>query len=134
MELKPGIKGNSELIVSEAFTAEKMGSGTLPVFATPAMIALIEETAWKSVQEYLPKGSGTVGTKVEVSHVSATPLGMKVFCETELVEADGRRLRFQVSVWDEAGPIGEGVHERFVIEEGRFLEKAIKKRKEPEHD
>lgn len=92
-----------------------MGSGALDVFATPAMIALMEKTAWESVQPYLEEGSGTVGTLMNVKHVAASPVGMKITCETELTKVDGRALTFSVKAFDEAGLIGEGEHERFIV-------------------
>ncbi len=118
--MKTGIKGHAELTVSEKYSAKAMGSGELDVFATPAMIALIEKTAWQSVAPKLGPGQGTVGTKLDVSHISATPLGMKVSCDTELVEIDGRRLVFRAEVYDEAGKIGEGTHERFIVDNEKF--------------
>jgi predicted thioesterase len=101
-----------------------MCSGALDVYATPAMIALMENTAFESVAPYLEPGSGTVGTALNVKHVSATPVGMKVTCETELVKVDGRALTFSVKAYDEAGLIGEGEHERFIIYEEKFQAKA----------
>ena len=121
--LKCGLKGKQERLVTTELTAASYGSGALEVFATPAMIALLEETAWKSVAPHLDPGCSTVGTKVNVSHLAATPLGMHVWCESELVEIDRRRLVFQIAVYDEAGLIGEGTHERFVVENERFLKK-----------
>ena len=108
-------------------TAKAMGSGELPVFATPAMIALIEETCWRSVADDLDAGQGTVGTALDVKHVSATPVGLKVWCESKLTQMDGRKLVFSVKVYDEAGPIGEGTHERFIIDNDRFMKKAGQK-------
>lgn len=122
--LKAGIKGQLEMTVTKADTAEALKSGTLQVFATPAMIALIEETAWKSVTEELEEGCASVGTGLNIKHLSATPVGMKVTCETELVEVDGRRLLFAVEVSDETGKVGEGTHERFVIQSEKFQKKA----------
>ena len=122
--LEIGIKGSGEAVVTEALTAKAMGSGELPVYATPAMAALIEETAWKSVAPALEPGQGTVGTKLDISHLAATPLGRKVRCETELIEIDRRRLVFSAAVFDEAGKIGEGAHERFIVDNGKFLAKA----------
>ena len=122
--LKEGIKGTQELMVTEADTAKVMGSGALDVFATPAMIALMEKTAWESVQPYLEEGSGTVGTLMNVKHVAASPVGMKITCETELVKVDGRALTFTVKAFDEAGLIGEGEHERFVVFNEKFQAKA----------
>ena len=122
--LEIGIKGSGEAAVTEALTAQAMGSGELPVYATPAMAALIEETAWRSVAPELEPGRGTVGTKLDLSHLAATPPGRKVRCETELAEIDGRRLVFAAVVFDEAGKIGEGTHERFIVDNERFLAKA----------
>lgn len=122
--LSIGIKGKEELIVSEELSAKSMGSGTLDVFATPAMIALMERTAWESVASELEAGQGTVGTMMNVKHVSATPLGMKVTCETELMGINGRALTFSVKAFDEAGLIGEGTHERFIVDCEKFQTKA----------
>ena len=123
-ELKAGIIGNDEVIVTEANTAAAMGSGTLPVFATPALVALMEKTAQESVQDALEEGCGSVGTMICAKHVSATPVGMKVWCESRLVQADGRRMVFQAEVFDESGKIGEGEHERFLVRAERFQQKA----------
>ncbi len=125
--METGIKGTQTITVTEEMTAKAVGSGTLPVYATPCMIALMENTASASVQGELEGGQGTVGTLIQVSHVSATPVGGKVTCETNLVETERRRLRFEVKAYDEAGLIGEGIHERFIIEENKFLEKAQNK-------
>ena len=122
-----GIKGRQEMIVTEEFTAKAMGSGELEVFATPAMIALAEKTAWKSVAPELEEGQGTVGTLMNISHISATPAGKTVWCESELVEVDRRRLVFKIIAFDETGKIGEGTHERFIIENERFMNKALGK-------
>ncbi len=126
--LETGIKGNREITVTEEVTARTMGSGQLEVFATPAMIALAEETAWRSVAGELGAGQGTVGTRLEIDHLSATPLGMKVFCETELTAIDRRKLTFRVQIRDEAGLIGRGIHERFIVENEKFLARAQSKR------
>ena len=91
-----GITGKQTITVTEEKTAQAMGSGTLPVFATPAMIALMENTASKSVEAKLDEGAGTVGTLINVKHVAATPVGMDVTCETKLVEVDRKRLVFEV--------------------------------------
>ena len=125
--LQPGITGQIEKMVEQADTAEVLKSGTLQVFATPAMIALIEETAWKSVADELDEGCATVGTSLNINHVSATPVGMKVTCHTELTEVDGRKLFFAVEVSDEKGRIGEGTHERFIIQSEKFQKKADQK-------
>lgn len=130
--LTVGIKGKQELIVTEDKTAKTYGSGTLEVFGTPAMIAFMENTALKSVAEYIGEGNGTVGTKLNVNHVAATPVGMKVVCETELMKVDGRALTFEVKAYDECGLIGEGTHERFIIMEEKFQAKANSKLQENE--
>jgi len=122
-----GIKGTREITVSDKNTAETVGSGTLRVFATPVMTALIEETAWRSVAPHLKHGQGTVGTRLDISHLSPTPVGMKVRCETELTETDGRRLLFSATVYDETGIIGKGTHERFIVTEDKFCQKAENK-------
>lgn len=127
--LKPGIKGRQEVTVTEGNTAAALGSGLLDVFATPAMITLMECTAWKSVADQLEEGEGTVGTHLDVAHLSATPLGMRVYCESELTEVDGRRLVFRVAAYDEAGLIGEGTHERFIVKNEKFQAKAEAKAK-----
>lgn len=126
--LQAGIKGTQELTVTEAVSAKTMKSGTLDVFATPSMIALMEETAWKSVAPHLEEGQGTVGTMLNVKHLAATPLGMTVQCESELTEVDGRKLRFNITVADETGVVGEGTHERFIIQEDKFQKKADQKK------
>ena len=122
--LKEGVKGTQEIMVTEENTAKVMGSGALDVFATPAMIALMEKTAWESVQPYLEEGSGTVGTLMNVKHVAASPVGMKITCETELTKVDGRALTFSVKAFDEVGLIGEGEHERFIVYNEKFQAKA----------
>lgn len=122
--LTTGIKGKQELVVTKENTAKAMGSGTLEVFATPAMIALMEKTAYESVVPELEEGSGTVGTALNVKHVAASPVGMKITCESELVKVDGRALTFSVKAYDEKGLIGEGEHERFIIYNEKFQAKA----------
>ena len=127
MELTKGIIGKKELTVTTDKTAAAVGSGLLDVFATPQMIALMEATASESVAPYLDEGCSSVGTLVNVSHVAATPVGMKVSCESELTEVDGRKLVFNVKAFDECGLIGEGTHERFIVTDERFLAKTAKK-------
>ena len=127
--LNVGIKGRIERIVTEDLSAKRMGSGELDVFATPAMVALAEETAWRSVAPELEEGQGSVGTKLDLEHLAATPLGMKVRCETELTAVDRRKLTFSINVFDEAGLIGRGSHERFIVENAKFQAKADGKMK-----
>lgn len=126
--LKPGIKGRQEVTVTEANSASALGSGLLEVFATPAMVALMEKTSWMSIADELEEGEGTVGTLLNITHLAATPVGMQVWCESELKEVDGRRLVFQVEVFDGTGKVGEGVHERFVIKNEKFMQKALSKK------
>ena len=122
--LETGIKGTKEITVTNELTAKTMKSGALDVFATPAMIALMEEVAYKSVAPELEEGCGTVGTMMNIKHVAATPVGMKVTCETELVKVDGCALTFSVKAYDECGLIGEGEHERFIVDDVKFQSKA----------
>ena len=125
--LNTGIKGKREITVTQELTAQAMGSGELPVFATPAVIALAEETAWKSVAPELESGQGTVGTELHVEHIAATPVGMKIRCETELIGIDRRKLTFSVEVFDEADIVARGTHCRFIVENEKFLKRAEKK-------
>lgn len=122
--LTPGIKGEKNMLVDGAATASFMGSGSLSVFATPAMVALMEGTAMESVAAHLSEGEGTVGTAIHVEHISATPVGMQVRCESELVQLDGRKLVFEIKAFDEAGLIGTATHSRFIIDNARFMAKA----------
>ena len=124
-----GIKGHCEQIVTDEVTADRIGSGLVKVFATPMMVALIEQTCLESVAPHLEPGQGTVGTHVDVSHCAATPVGMRVWCDSELVEIDRRRLVFAVRACDECGLIGEGRHERFVIDNAKFQAKIDAKNK-----
>lgn len=123
-----GIKGNCELVVTDEISAKTMGSGTLDVLATPAMVALMEKTAWTSIQDKLEEGSGTVGISMNITHDAPTPLGMKVHCESELIAVDGRKLTFKVEAFDEKGSIGKGKHERFIINSSKFQAKANSKK------
>ncbi len=118
-----GIKGHQELVVTEEVTAAHIGSGLVKVYATPMMIALMENTCATCVAPYLETGQGTVGTHVNVSHSAATPVGMRVHCDCELIEVDRRRLVFKVAAYDERGLIGEGLHERFIIDSAKFQAK-----------
>lgn len=122
--LQTGITGEARCLVTAETTAANLGSGELEVFATPAMIALIEKAAWQSVAPHLEEGCGTVGTALRVRHLSATPVGMEVTARTELYEIDGRRLVFKVEVRDAKGVVGDGEHERFIVKNESFLRKA----------
>lgn len=122
-----GIKGYKEITVTKELTAISLGSGDLEVYATPAMIALMEETASESVKPGLEVGQGSVGTYIAIKHLAATPIGMRVRCESELVEVDGRRLVFNITAYDEKDKIGEGTHERFMISNDKFQSKVNSK-------
>ena len=127
-QLEVGLRGTREILVTNENTAAALGSGGLAVYATPAMIALLEFCAAESVSPFLPEDSSTVGTHLDITHLSATPVGMTVRCETELVEIDRRRLVFACKAYDGAGLIGEGTQERFIIDNTRFMEKAEQKK------
>ena len=125
--VEKGIEGRQELIVNQEHTAKHIGSGTVLVLATPMMIALMEKTCLMSVKPYLEEGQETVGTRVDVSHDNAVPVGRKVWCESELTDVDRRNLTFKVAVYDENGlVVGQGTHERFIIDEKKFSEKISK--------
>ena len=126
-ELKAGIRGHAEEDVTESVTALSMGSGGLKVYATPRMITMMEFTAWSSVEPYMQEGMGTVGTHLDISHVSASPVGAHVTFDSELVEVDGRKLVFTVAAYDDAGKIGEGRHERFIIKNESFMARTYSK-------
>ena len=128
--MNAGIKGYKEVTVTKELTAISLGSGDLEVYATPAMIALMEETASESVKPRLEVGQGSVGTCIAIKHLAATPIGMRVRCESELVEVDGRRLVFHITTYDEKDKIGEGTHERFIISNDKFQSKVNSKLRE----
>lgn len=125
--MKIGIKGQIEKVVENKDTAKVHGSGNLEVFATPAMIGLIEETCWKSVNDYLEDGQSTVGTHIDAKHLSASPLGSHIRCESELVEIDRKKLVFKAQVYDDKGMVGQAHHERFIVDSKKFMERAERK-------
>ena len=122
--LKPGLAAQKTDTVTDKNSACALGSGNLAVYATPAMIALMEMTALSAVDPLLPPGWSTVGTELTIKHISATPVGMKVSATAELLSVNGRALLFKVEAFDEAGKIGEGLHSRFIVENEKFLAKA----------
>ena len=126
-DLKISTRGEARTRVSDDNTAVKYGSGSVDVFGTPAMIALMEKAAINAVDCRLPDGCATVGTHLDVRHIAATPEGMNVTARAELTKIDGRKLIFRVEAFDEAEKIGEGTHQRFIIELDRFREKAGRK-------
>ena len=127
MSIEVGIKGRAEDTVRPENTAQAACSGALPVYGTPFMCALMENASWTSLVPYLEEGEGTVGTRLEITHDSATPVGMKVWAESEVTAVEGRRIVLKVAAHDERGLIGQGTHERFVIQNERFLAKTAKK-------
>ena len=124
MSVEIGRKGRAEAQVTPDNTAQAVGSGLVPVFATPWMVALMENAAVQAVQPVLAAGEGTVGTRLDVTHDAATPVGMRVWAEAEVTTVEGRRITFAVSAYDEAGRIGGGTHERFIIQPEKFLARA----------
>lgn len=127
--LKIGIKGEKEIVVDASVSAKKAASGEMDVFGTPFVIALMEQTADVSVRPYIENTQATVGTMVNIKHMAATPMGMKAFGKSELLEIDGRRLFFKVEVYDEVGLVAEGAHERFIIDKEKFMAKTEKRGK-----
>ena len=128
MSIPVGTKGRAESLVTNDNTAIAAGSGTLPVFATPWMAALMEQASQTSLQPYLSEDESSVGTHLAIDHLSATPVGMKVWAESEVTAVDGRKVCLNVAAYDEAGLIGTGTHERFIIAADRFLAKAEAKK------
>ena len=128
MSIKIGTKGQSETVVTPENTAQAVGSGLVPVFATPYMIALMENAAVGALLPFLAEDEGSVGTHLNVAHSSATPIGMKVWAEAVVTAAEGKKITFEVAAFDEAGEIGRGTHERFIIKPEKFLAKTEQKR------
>jgi predicted thioesterase len=122
--LQPGLKAEKKESVTTDNTALRYGSGDIEVYATPAMIGLMEGASLAAVASSLPTGFSTVGTHLSVAHMAATPVGMEVRAEAELVEIHGKRLVFQVRAFDAQGLIGDGTHERFIVETAKFMAKA----------
>ncbi len=123
MEIKVGATGEELVTVNSSNTARSMGSGELEVFATPAMIALMEKAATNAISNVMPSDSSSVGTMMNVKHIAASPLGMMITAKATLIEVDGKRLVFNVEAFDEKDKIGEGQHERFIINIDRFMAK-----------
>ena len=129
MALEPGLNYELSMTVAEDDTARASGGGTLPlVLSTPRMISYMERTAHQALLPYLAEGQTSVGTVVNIRHLGATPVGMQVRFRAELLEVDRRRLRFKVEAWDEMEKVGEGEHERFIIDQVRFDERLAQKK------
>ena len=128
MSIEIGLKGRAEVAVVYENTAAAVGSGLVPVFATPSMIALMEQAAASSLLPYLDEGQGSVGIHLDVSHEAATPIGMKVWAESEVTEVNGKQIVFSVAAFDDAGLIGRGTHKRALITVDRFMAKTEQKK------
>ena len=126
-ELSPGLTGTSEMVVGTRDTAPRVGSGRIAVLATPVMINLIEEAALAAVEDALPDGKQSLGTHLDVSHVAATPVSMRVTATAELIAIDGRKLTFRVTAQDEKELIGEGAHTRVVVTADTFSDRVAQK-------
>ena len=130
MAIQVGLTAEVEQVVTQELTADALGNKGVKVFATPYVVSLMETAAQAAIVSHLPPGAGTVGTTVEMKHLAATPLGMKVRAKATLVETDGKRCLFQVDVFDEVEKIAEGRHERFVVPHlEKFLARAMAKGK-----
>ncbi len=121
--IQVGVKGEGDFSVTEEYSAEKVGSGSLEVLATPWLIAFMERIAHSLLQQLLPEGYSSVGTVVDVQHLAPTPVGADVHVQCEVVEVEGRRVSFRVLAWDGTGKIGEGRHQRAVIDVARFIQR-----------
>ncbi len=127
-ELKPGLVGEVSEVVTEALTAASYSSGLVAAFATPALVALAENAAFAATRSHLAPGQTSVGTEVNIRHLAATPVGMKVRARAELMIVDGRKMVFNVEAWDDVEKIGEGMHTRMIVDEDRFNARFEKKR------
>lgn len=132
MEIETGLTGKLETIVTDADTAAKWGSGLVPVYSTPALVGLLEGASVQALNGHVPEGMTTVGGRIDVRHMAATPVGMRVRATAELVQIDGRKLIFKILAWDEVEQIGEATHERFLIDESKFLSRVMAKAKKNE--
>ena len=127
MEITIGMKGEVSSLVEREDTALEVGSGSLLVYATPCMVALMEGAACEAISQALPEDKTSVGTELNIKHLSATPVGLSVRAEAEVTEVKGSMITFQITAYDEAGKIGEGTHKRAVISTQRFLDKTYNK-------
>jgi predicted thioesterase len=127
VELHPGLVGTAELVVGDEHTAPRVGSGMVHVLATPVMINLIEAAALDAIERLLPEGYQSLGTVLNVRHIAATPVGMKAFARVEVLKVDGRTVYFKVEARDEKDLIGDGTHERVVVNVAKFAERVKRK-------
>jgi len=127
MDITVGMKGEASTLVEREDTAQIVGSGSLLVYATPCMVALMEGAACEAIEEALPETKTSVGTSLSISHSSATPVGLEVRAEAEVTAVEGNTITFAVAAYDEAGKIGEGTHTRVIVNSQKFLDKAYTK-------
>ena len=127
MEITVGMKGKVSALVEREDTAYEVGSGSLLVYATPCMVALMEGAACEAIAEAMSEEKTSVGTALNISHLAATPVGLEVYAEAEVIEVDGNAITFSVTAYDEKGKIGEGTHKRYIVTSQRFLDKAYAK-------
>ena len=127
MEITVGMKGEVATLAEREDTAKEVGSGSLLVYATPCMVALMEGAACEAIQEALSDNQTTVGTELNIQHISATPVGLEVRAEAEVTAVEGKVITFQVKAFDEAGEIGNGIHKRVIVNTQKVLEKAYDK-------
>ena len=127
MEITIGMKGEAATQVEREDTALEVGSGSLLVYATPCMVALMEGAACEAIASGLTESETTVGTELNLQHLSATPVGLEVWAEAEVTAVEGKQITFQIQAFDEAGPIGTATHKRFLVQPDRFLEKTYSK-------
>lgn len=127
MEITVGLKGETRTFVEREDTALEVGSGSLLVYATPCMVALMEGAACEAISDVLSEDKTSVGTYLEIKHISATPIGLEVWAEAEVTEVNGNSLTFSVTAFDESGKIGEGIHKRAIVNTQKFLDKTYSK-------
>lgn len=127
MGIEVGMKGSACTLVEREDTAREVGSGSLLVFATPCMAALMEGAACDAIEQSIPDGQTTVGTALNLEHISATPVGLEVHAEAEVTAVEGKKITFSIIAFDEAGKIGHAVHTRIIVNSQKFLEKAYEK-------
>jgi predicted thioesterase len=123
VSLETGLSAEVNITISEAETAQHMGSGSIPVYATPALVTVLEKAAVHALEGHLPPGQTTVGGRIDVHHLAATPVGMQVLAKAELVEVQGRKLTFNIQAWDEIEQIGEASHVRYIVDEIEFMDR-----------
>ena len=127
MEITVGMKGRAETLAEREDTAKEVGSGSLLVYATPCMVALMEGAACQAIQEALPENKTSVGISLDIQHTSATPVGLEVWAEAEVTQVEGKILTFSVTAFDEKGEIGKGTQKRCIVDSQRFLDKTYEK-------